>query len=1124
MIHTIRTVAVGGQESKIDSPIILYRGDREVEVEFTINGSKFTFTNGGNVIKSTNATHGQLVINTPTGENTFSEVTECHDGKVVFVITKEMIDELIEVGFYSFQIRLFDESQVSRVTIPPVLKGIDIRNPIAAEDETNIVDIGLVDYSVVVKDEFEDLSTFLPDGNYNKTEWESKDVISGAKLNKIEDALYNINSNMEATDLALSNRVDYINRNIYSEIDKLGDEMKSEVEGLERNLNKSVGCLKIDVNNSLDVVIENISDVNDKLGDKMDRNAILTMANMGQDVKEAMTGGSVAVVGEDAILAENIVDKQVTANKIANTTPCKNIIDKNAMRYGYYYEGGTGKIIEGSSLYGLNCITPLIPCIPGTNFYRYGGEPDGFVNTVFFDSSKTYIGRVEGISSTAFVVMENASYMAFSFISDFIDSVMVHEGTAKATYEKYAVICNDYRVNELGISDVWLSNTEYLDIVRGYNGEYILNVTENDDGSNGLRLYMTHSYGLQTYVKIPAGIYTLTHNTGWIFNYNTNKFTIKTISSYEGYADITEGEILLLRITNREITAGRLKHHIYTWLARYKTELQAFVFRSGNGTSIVQTRGGVNKTDITIRFPTSAQLQFIFDSGRYYNHHMSDEKAELFTIPHNHMLIYNYRKRVISLVTNEPNDEPYLLGFDEFLLAFNIYGTIVDGLLLPYISSTFDLLKTNLLSVYDRYYEWGGCTLDKTDNTFTFTVPLTNNTPWRVYVLRTNITGVDINPKMTYTSYIPEGDPIVDETGETIVDTKATFVLPHNGMLLLNTETNKFYTELMTGGRCISFGGTNDILLLLNIEGQLVGGELARAFNDRILKEYITEKSKYDIGRLKFKFDVDPGESYISSESMVDDELWVFPVSNDEGTNYIKATRYKMDFENNTATEVGSFTHNWGHVNSSAYNPWRDALICGNGSGSYELMGQIFIFENASSFKDRTQVDRSEAVTIDVQEWGYKANVIWGESNMGRGDICYVITNDGQNIRKLQLGMGSNNLGNGIILSDKTDYQFNGTYQVLGTWNLPKIDVVQGSNYENGALYIGLGHNTAWYTKNYLNDDGSVSYETYQEKFYNADGTQLYCNMQGITVTDKYVIIGLQGGNLSTNQIHVYYR
>ena len=251
MIHTIRTVAVGDQESKIDSPIILYRGDREVEVEFTINGSKFTFTNGGNVIKSTNATHGQLVINTPTGENMFSEVTECHDGKVVFVITKEMIDELIEVGFYSFQIRLFDESQISRVTIPPVLKGIDIRNPIAAEDETNVVDIALVDYAVVIKDEFEDLSTFLPDGNYNKTEWESKDVISGAKLNKIEDALYNINSNMEATDLALLNMIEFNNQNIISQFQTLSSDVTEDIEEIKRDLNNDVARFKNDIENEM---------------------------------------------------------------------------------------------------------------------------------------------------------------------------------------------------------------------------------------------------------------------------------------------------------------------------------------------------------------------------------------------------------------------------------------------------------------------------------------------------------------------------------------------------------------------------------------------------------------------------------------------------------------------------------------------------------------------------------------------------------------------------------------------------------------------------------------------------------------------------------------------------------
>jgi len=248
MIHTNRTVTVGNQESIIDSPIILYRGDREVEVEFTLNGNKFTFTNGGNVIKSTNATHGQLVINTPTGENMFSEVTECNEGKVVFLITKEMIDELVEVGFYSFQIRLFDESQVSRVTIPPVFQGIDIRNPIAAEDETNVVDIGLVDYAIVQKDEYEDLATFLPDGSYNKTNWESRGLITESKLDKIEDALYTINENMEASDLSIFNRIESINQNVNRQITEFTNEADAEIEAFERSVNTNVEQFKIDTN------------------------------------------------------------------------------------------------------------------------------------------------------------------------------------------------------------------------------------------------------------------------------------------------------------------------------------------------------------------------------------------------------------------------------------------------------------------------------------------------------------------------------------------------------------------------------------------------------------------------------------------------------------------------------------------------------------------------------------------------------------------------------------------------------------------------------------------------------------------------------------------------------------
>ena len=250
MIHTNRIVTVGEQESIIDRPIVLYRGDREVEIEFTLVGNEFTFSEEGNVIKSVNASHGQLVLNTPSGEHMFSELAECHEGKVVFVVTKEMIDEFIEMGFYSFQIRLYDSAEMkSRVTIPPVMNGFDIRNPIAAEDETNVVDQGIVDYARIFKDQSnEELPTFTWDGEYVKTEWVHHDVITENKLNKIEDALYSINANIKESDVVMLNTLDQVKKDADAYVKEHIAEVEADVEEFERNLNTGVEKFKVDTN------------------------------------------------------------------------------------------------------------------------------------------------------------------------------------------------------------------------------------------------------------------------------------------------------------------------------------------------------------------------------------------------------------------------------------------------------------------------------------------------------------------------------------------------------------------------------------------------------------------------------------------------------------------------------------------------------------------------------------------------------------------------------------------------------------------------------------------------------------------------------------------------------------
>ena len=143
MIFTDRTVIVQKGTSSINDTIVLYRGDKNVEIRFTLSeGSPFRYGSGAspNIIEKTEAAYGQLVIKSPNNlPAIFSEVAPTNEGKIVFTITGEMIDEIDEVGNYSFQIRLFDENKNSRVTLPEVNNGIEIREPIASEDASSTV-------------------------------------------------------------------------------------------------------------------------------------------------------------------------------------------------------------------------------------------------------------------------------------------------------------------------------------------------------------------------------------------------------------------------------------------------------------------------------------------------------------------------------------------------------------------------------------------------------------------------------------------------------------------------------------------------------------------------------------------------------------------------------------------------------------------------------------------------------------------------------------------------------------------------------------------------------------------------------------------------------------------------
>lgn len=134
MFFTEKRITIKKRSSKIDSPIVLYRGDKNIEVRFSINNNPFTNTSQN--------IYGQLIMHLPNTDITlFSNVNAFINDIVKFILPEDIMDDIVEVGIYNLQLRLFNEDKTSVITIPPIEKGLDIREPIAVEDAADSVAI-----------------------------------------------------------------------------------------------------------------------------------------------------------------------------------------------------------------------------------------------------------------------------------------------------------------------------------------------------------------------------------------------------------------------------------------------------------------------------------------------------------------------------------------------------------------------------------------------------------------------------------------------------------------------------------------------------------------------------------------------------------------------------------------------------------------------------------------------------------------------------------------------------------------------------------------------------------------------------------------------------------------------
>lgn len=156
---------------------------------------------------------------------------------------------------------------------------------------------------------------------------------------------------------------------------------------------------------------------NSLISQKLDKTDIVTMANMGQDIKEAMTGGSVAVVGKNAVFAENIVDKQVIPQKMSFLSPASkvNIFNPLTATDGFYINTADGQTIAPLAQFGYS---DYIEVFAGETITLSDVAPLAYL--VFYDRDKKFISSISGVQTGAIqtrdiVVISNAKYIRFNY-------------------------------------------------------------------------------------------------------------------------------------------------------------------------------------------------------------------------------------------------------------------------------------------------------------------------------------------------------------------------------------------------------------------------------------------------------------------------------------------------------------------------------------------------------------------------------------------------------------------------------------------------------------------------------------------------------------------------------------
>ena len=167
----------------------------------------------------------------------------------------------------------------------------------------------------------------------------------------------------------------------------------------------------------------------EQVANKIDKGNV-TLSDLTQEVKLAMTGGSVAIVGENAVGTEEIKDRSVTPNKTTFINLGKNLFRKSERVTDKYWAriGGKATLADNAQ---LDTMPTHIPVSAGETYYKNS------VGHIFFtDDTDLVLSTVDSLAPAgAYIVPPNATRMYFNVYKGDVETYQIEKGDTETEYD-----------------------------------------------------------------------------------------------------------------------------------------------------------------------------------------------------------------------------------------------------------------------------------------------------------------------------------------------------------------------------------------------------------------------------------------------------------------------------------------------------------------------------------------------------------------------------------------------------------------------------------------------------------------------------------------------------------------